>query len=726
MNFFRLDRPVQFLKGVGPVRAEALGRMGIATARDLLYHVPRRYDDASTIEPIGGLEVGVDVTAIGRVRSKGVIPTRKGLRIFQAVLQDDSGMITCAWPGQPWLERKLHEGDLLLVTGRVKFFHGRQLQPREFTVLARASDAPATLEAVSTSDTAATSGDASTSGDAGMSDDAPTWVAKGHVFCTYPASEEVQQWVLRGLFEKNLDVLLTEVTEEEYLTETERRKLSLPGLGDALEALHRPSSMDSVETARRRLAFDELFFLQLVQAQVRYHETVQKPGMIFERTNELIRPLHEALPFKLTDAQARVLREIYADMGSNRRMNRLLQGDVGSGKTIIALFAMLLAAESGRQSVLMAPTELLAEQHVRRMTALLEPLGLSVSILTGQLKASERNAVIEGLRDGTATFTVGTHALIQEGVDFQDLGLVVVDEQHRFGVRQRMALGERDNPPDTLIMSATPIPRSLAMTLYGDLDLSLLDEMPDGRKPVTTLLRYPSKRHEVFRSVDEEVEEGRQAYIVYPLVEESDKMDLLSATEEYERLSAEVFPHRRVGLIHGQRSGAEKDQVMRAFLAGELDVLVATTVIEVGIDVPNASVMVVEHAERFGLSQLHQLRGRVGRGAAKSYCVLIAEPGEAAAERLKIFRDTSDGFAVAHADLRIRGQGDLFGAQQHGRDLILRFADLTRDESLLMEAQSRARALVETDPELNGRGVTRIRELMDHRYAERLKLFSVG
>ena len=696
MNFFRLDKPIQFLKGVGPVRADALGRMGIVTARDLLFHVPRRYDDASTIQPMGRLQVGTEVTAIGRVRSMGVIPTRKGLRIFQAVLQDDSGMITCAWPGQPWLERKLHEGDLLLVTGPVKFFHGRQLQPREFTVLARASD------------------------------DASGQVAKGHVFSTYPASEEVPQWVLRGLFEKNLDVLLTDVAEEEYLTGEERKKLSLPGLGDALGVLHRPSSLSAVEAARRRLAFDELFFLQLVQAQVRYHETVQKPGLVFERTNELIRPLHAALPFKLTGAQARVLREIFADMGSNRRMNRLMQGDVGSGKTIVALFAMLLAVESGRQSVLMAPTELLAEQHLRTMRELVDPLGLSVQILTGRLKASERDKALAALRDGTAALTVGTHALIQEGVEFRELGLVVVDEQHRFGVRQRMALGERENPPDTLIMSATPIPRSLAMTLYGDLDLSLLDEMPEGRKPVQTLLRFPSKRAEVHRLVDEEIEAGRQAYIVYPLVEESDKMDLRSATEEYERLSAGVFRHRRVGLIHGQRSSAEKDEVMRAFLAGDLDVLVATTVVEVGIDVPNASVMVVEHAERFGLSQLHQLRGRVGRGAAKSYCVLIAEPGEVASERLKIFRDTSDGFALAHADLRIRGQGDLFGAQQHGRDPVLRFADLSRDESLLVEAQLRARALVEIDPELSGDGVTRIRELMDHRYAERLKLFSVG
>ena len=361
MSFFRLDKPVQFLKGVGPVRAEALGRMGIVTARDLLYHVPRRYDDASTIQPIADVAVGTDATIIGRVRSSGVIPTRKGLRIFQAVLKDDSGMITCAWPGQPWLERRLRVGDLLLVTGPVKFFHGRQLYPREFAVLARGVD-----------DTA---GEAS---------------GTGHVFATYPASEEVPQWVLRGLFEKNLDVLLPTVVEEEYLSADERRVHSLPSLPQSLETLHRPTSLEGVEAARRRLAYDELFFLQLVQAQARYRQTIQKQGIAFTRTDELIRPLYESLPFRLTAAQARVLREIYSDMGSIRRMNRLLQGDVGSGKTVVALFSMLLAVEGGYQAALMAPTELLAEQHARSMRELMQPLGIDVHVLTGQLAAADR------------------------------------------------------------------------------------------------------------------------------------------------------------------------------------------------------------------------------------------------------------------------------------------------------------------------------------------------
>ena len=698
MSFSNLDKPVQFLKGVGPVRCEALGRMGIVMARDLLYHIPRRYDDASTIHPIGELEVGMDATAVGRVRSKGVLPTRAGLRIFQVVLHDESGLITCAWPGQPWLDRKIRKGDLLLVTGTVRFFHGRQLQPREFTLLARESE--------------------------GEEDDDQG--SKGTIFVSYPAGEEVPQWVFRRIFSRNLEWLLEQVDDEEYLLPGELDHLGLPGLREAFTALHAPSTLDGVRSARRRLAFDELFFLQLVQAQVRYEETIERPGIVFARTNELIRPLHEQLPYQLTGAQATVLKEIYGDMTSSRRMNRLLQGDVGSGKTVVAVFTMLLAVESGYQAALMAPTELLAEQHLRELTKMLDPLGVEVRLLTGRLGRSERKEVLDALRSGDASIVVGTHALIQEGVEFARLGSVVVDEQHRFGVRQRMALGDQESRPDVLIMSATPIPRSMAMALYGDLDLSILDELPPGRKPIKSSLRSPGDREEVFRFVDEQMEEGRQAYVVYPLVEESEKIDLRSATDEFERLVKDVLPHRRLGLLHGQLPGDEKDRVMRAFLAGELDLVVATSVVEVGIDVSNATVMVIDHAERFGLSQLHQLRGRVGRGAAESYCILIADPGETAAERLKIFRDTNDGFAIARADLGIRGQGDLFGAQQHGRDPILRYADLTQDEDLLLWAQAWARERIEKDPKLSDKENDRVRLLLEHRFSDRLKMFRVG
>jgi ATP-dependent DNA helicase RecG len=695
VSYSQLDRPVQFLKGVGPKRADAFARIGVLTARDLLYHVPRRYDDASTVRPIGGLEVGEDVTVLGRVRSKGVIPTRRGLRIFQAVLEDESGMITAAWPGQPWLDRKIRQGDMVLVTGPVKFFHGRQIQPREMTIVARGDDADASRT--------------------------------GLIYVTYPASEDLPQWVLRSVYDRNLDALLSWAGEDEYLAPDALERFGLPSLQKALTWLHRPEEIRQAERGRRRLAFDELFFLQLVQAQARRRATETEPGIEHVRTNELVRPMHEALPFSLTDAQARALREIYADMQASRRMSRLLQGDVGSGKTAVALFAMLLAAEGRHQAALMAPTEILAEQHAANLRALVEPLSLDVTLLTGGLSAAERREALESIESGEARLVVGTHALIQESVSFSSLGLVVVDEQHRFGVRQRMALLERPGlRPDLLVMSATPIPRSLAMALYGDLDLSILDELPPGRTPVKTSLKRPTHRDDVYAFVRSQVEQGRQAYIVYPLVAESEKVDLLAATDEFERLRTDVFPDLRVGLVHGQLSSVDKDAAMRAFLAGDVDVLVATTVIEVGIDVSNASVMVVEHAERFGLSQLHQLRGRVGRGGAESHCILVAEPADGADERLKVLRDTADGFEVARADLRIRGQGDLFGSLQHGRDPVLRFADLMQDEDLLALAQHEAREVVAADPELEATRHERIRVQLHGRYRERLEMYGIG
>ncbi|MXY30436.1 MAG: ATP-dependent DNA helicase RecG [Gammaproteobacteria bacterium] len=699
MSFSRLDSPVQYLKGVGPRRAENLSGLGIRRARDLLYHVPRRYEDASTVQPVAGLEVGDAAVVVGRVRSSGVIPTRKGLRIFQAVIEDETGHITCAWPGQPWLDRRIRKGDLLLAAGTVRFFHGRQIHPRVSAVLEAGRDR---------------------GGPAGAGGG-----ARGTIFVVYPASESVPQWVLRQLLERNLSTLLRQVDEEEYLSSGERREIGVPGLAEALSSLHAPKSLDAAERGRRRLAWDELYFLQLMHAHARHRSTTAVNGIRFGRTNRLIRPLHESLGFRLTDAQARVLREIYADMTAGRRMNRMLQGDVGAGKTIVAVFAMMLAVEGGHQAALMAPTELLAEQHARSLERLLGPLGVETLLLTGRTGARERARVLGALADGSGLVVTGTHALIQETVEFARLGLVVVDEQHRFGVRQRMVLSRRDPAPDTLIMSATPIPRSLALALYGDLDLSVLDELPPGRKPVETRWLQPSGRAEAYRLVRDELAQGRQAYVVYPLVGESDKLQLRSATEEWERLRAEEFSDFRVGLLHGQLPGEERDAVMRAFLAGDLDVLVATSVVEVGIDVSNATVMLIEHAERFGLSQLHQLRGRVGRGADRSYCVAIADAEEAAAERLRVFRSTHDGFSIARADLAMRGEGDFFGSQQHGQP-VLRFADLTLDQDLMRAARAHARATIDRDPDLLTPGNAMRRQLLTSRFGDRLQLRSVG
>ncbi len=734
-----LDRPVQYLKGVGPKRAETLSRVGVNTARDLLYHVPRRYEDASTVSRIGSLEVGMDATVIGEVTSKGVIPTRVGLRIFQAVIRDGSGLIECSWPGQPFLDRVIRKGDLLLVTGPVKFFHGRQIQPREYVILGRAGE----------------DGDAA-----------------GKVLPIYPATEGLSQRLLRSIIDQNLDALLPALDEEEIFGPEQLRRVGAAQLRDAIELLHRPPSLREAESGRRRLAYEEAFFLQLLHARAHHRATAERSGIAFRRTDALIGALFRSLPFQLTGAQTRVVREIYADMTSPRRMNRLVQGDVGSGKTVVALFAMLLAVESGYQAALMAPTEILAEQHARTLRKLLDGLPVEVALLTGRLGAAERRAALESIASGRAGIVVGTHALIQDAVTFHRLGLAVIDEQHRFGVRQRQALAEMarrggtasdgeaaradggagrsrgdgraamrgggrrdpdreavdvglDAAPDVLVMSATPIPRSLALTVYGDLDLSILDELPPGRQRVRTGVRPERARGKVYDFIREQVGAGRQAYIVYPLVEESEKLELRAATAEFERLQSEVFPDLRLGLIHGQMPGDEKDATMRAFVAGELDILVSTTVIEVGIDVPNSTVMVIEHAERFGLSQLHQLRGRVGRGAEESYCILIATGDAVAAERLRIFSRTHDGFEIAREDLRIRGMGDFFGARQHGVPAF-RYFDPLRDEKLLAAAREEARRIVEADPELVAPENARFRAVLEKRYGERERLYGVG
>jgi ATP-dependent DNA helicase RecG len=695
--YSELDRPAQFLKSVGPKRSSLLAKLGLLTARDVLYHVPHRYEDASSVRPIGSLQPGMDATVVGRVVARGVLPTRKGLRIFQAVIQDRSGIIECAWPGQPFLERMIRRGDLLLLSGPVRFFHGKQLQPREYTLLAREGETAQEEE--------------------------------GTIFPVYPTTEGLPHRALRTVIAENLDTLLREVAAEEVIARELLARHGLPTLAAALDWLHRPTSMAEAEQGRRRLAFDELFFLQLLHARQRHRATADQPGIAFERRDVLVRPFYQSLPFRLTEAQRRVLREIAEDMAAPRRMNRLLQGDVGSGKTVVALFAMLRAVENGYQAAMMAPTEILAEQHYRTLQQLLGGMPVDLRLLTGSLGAAARRNALRGLDTGAPLIAVGTHALIQEGVRFSRLGITVVDEQHRFGVRQRLALaqaGSRSGAhgtgvPDILVMSATPIPRSLALTLYGDLDLSILDERPPGRQPIRTVVRSEAARSRVFGFVRQQVKAGRQAYVIYPLVEESENLEVKAATEEYRFLREEALPDLRIGLLHGQMPGEEKDAVMRAFAAGTLQVLVATTIVEVGIDVANATVMVIEHAERFGLSQLHQLRGRVGRGSEGSYCILMT--GAGGAERLGIFASTDDGFRIAQEDMRLRGEGDLFGARQSGLPSF-RFADLEKDLDLLDAARAEARAVIAADPELERHPA--IRDLIQLRYADRMRLYHTG
>jgi ATP-dependent DNA helicase RecG len=719
-----LTTAVQYLRGVGPRRAEAFARLGVRTVEDLLYHTPHRYVDATSVTPIGRVVVGNEVTVVGRVVSKGVLPTRTRLRVFRAILRDGTGVIECAWPGQAFLDRTIAPGQLLLVTGPVKYYHGRQIVPKEQIVLEEPAGTAAT-------------------GATGATGDEEADIASGLVIPVYPATEGLSHRQVRRIIQDNLDTMLS--TVEDVLPPATRQAAGVLPLRAALERLHRPQSASPAvsaasapsaasassaasagggwEEGRRRLAFDELFDLQLVVARAR-HLAVHAPRAArFENRKELTTALREALPFELTAGQKQAVREIIADLTSDRRMHRLLMGDVGAGKTVVALFAMLLALENGWQAALMAPTELLAEQHAMTLSHLLAPLGLVPEMLIGRLSNGEKKRVRERIAAGEATLVVGTHALIQEATAFRRLGLVVIDEQHRFGVEQRAALIEKGEAPEVLLLSATPIPRTLALTLYGDLDISELRDKPPGRTPVRTGVRSSRARQKVYEFLRTACAAGRQAYVVYPVIDESEQLDLKAATRMAGELAKTLAP-AAVGLVHGRMPAEERDLVMRRFRDREIQVLVATTVIEVGIDVPNASIMVIEHPERFGLAQLHQLRGRVGRGADESHCVLLSDaPG--AAERLRAFARETDGFVIAELDLRERGMGELAGIRQSG-GVTLRHTRLEQDGDLVRAAQQQARALLERDAGLQRPEHVGLRRRIERRYERGVELFRVG
>ena len=686
----RLDTPVKFLKGIGERRAEALARLGIRTAQDLLWHLPHRYVDASSVTPLSHARVGDEVACVGRVVAKGVHPTRRGLRVFSAVIRDESGVLECVWPGQGFLDRTIVVGQTILVSGPIRFYHGRQMAPREYIILAEAD-----------------------------ADAEP--LASGKVLPVYPATEGLSHRIIRSLVDRHLDSLIPLAAD--LLPDPLRRSLDLLPLGAALEAVHRPSSTAEAERGRRRLAFDELFDLQLTLARARaVARRTRTSGVQFTLQRTLTTRLRESLPWELTADQRRAVTEIIEDMTSERRMHRLLMGDVGTGKTVVALFAMLLALENDFQAAIMAPTELLAEQHAAALERLLAPVGIAPELLLGRLGSADKSAVRQRIAAASARLVVGTHALFQESVQFRRLGLVVIDEQHRFGVEQRSALIGKGAAPDVLLLSATPIPRSLALTRYGDLDVSVLRDKPPGRGTIRTALRTESQRERVLDFVERECAAGRQAYVVLPVIEESERADLRAATTMSAKL-AERWSDLEVGLVHGRMPADERDEVMRRFRANEIQVLVATTVIEVGIDVANATTMIVEHPERFGLAQLHQLRGRVGRGAAESFCVLMT--GESTPDRLRAFAATDDGFRIAELDLEERGMGDLIGARQSG-GFEVRHARLPDDDDLLARARGLAEELLESDPTLVRREHQRLRERALSRFPRAVEFFRTG
>ncbi len=700
-----LAGPLQAVRSVGPKRAADLERFGLATVEDLLYHLPFRYEDRRALKPLRALVVGEEASAVGEVSHvrEGRVG-RGGRRILEIVLRDAEALLVLVWFNQiGYFSRRFSTGQRLLVHGKVEAPLGggprRMIHP-EVEPLA-AEEEPASL---------------------------------ARVLPVYEKPTEMHPGAMRRIAHAAASEFATRVPSVLPAVVAARQRVI--DLARALAYLHDPPPEadvvalgDARTLAHRSLIFDELFFLQLGLA-LRRSAAVAAPGTAFPASTRLAPALRAHLPFRPTGAQERALGEIAADLAAPHPMHRLLQGDVGSGKTLVALLAAFTVIEAGQQAALMAPTELLAEQHFETVRPLAEPLGVVPVLLTGTTKGVARRRALAGLADGSIALAVGTHALIQEGVAFARLGLAVVDEQHRFGVLQRAALqrqGADGTSVDVLVMSATPIPRTLALTLYGDLAVSTLDELPPGRTPIRTELCRESTRERVYARIREQVAAGHQAYIVYPLVEESEKTTLRAATTMAAELATGALAGLRVGLVHGRMKAGAKDDVMRRFKAGEYDVLVSTTVIEVGIDVPNATVIAIEHAERFGLAQLHQLRGRVGRGTAPGHCFLVLPDwtGQDAWQRLTTLERSTDGFHIAEADLQLRGPGDFLGTRQAGLPAF-RVASLVRDTALLRTARDEAMAWLAEDPELARPESAALREVLVHRWRGRLGLARVG
>jgi len=685
MNAHGLNLPVQYLKGVGPKKAGLLKKLGIQTVKDALYYLPAQYEDRRNKKSIFDIKLGEIVTLEGHIVQINEIKTKTNLSIIEAVISDGTGFLKAKWFNQLYLKKILKEKQ------KIKLFGKAQIDWRGTYI--EIVNPEYELEQTFNSQTQ-------------------------EILPVYRLTEGLSQKQMQSIMQAALEFGIPFI--EEHLPENLIKKLNLPYLNEALQYVHFPPSDGDIKVFNeknsdfhRRIIFDELFLLQLGILLMKQNRIGEK-GISFKPEGKLLKKFLENLPFKLTQAQQKVIKEILQDMEKPTPMNRLLQGDVGSGKTVVALVAMLAAVECGYQAALMAPTEILAEQHYLNIYSLLKGLPVNVVILT----SSNRHANL--ISSGAADLIIGTHALIQEDVHFKNLGFVVIDEQHRFGVIQRAALKKKGLNPDTLVMTATPIPRTMALTIYGDLDYSVLDELPRGRKPVLTKVIEPQNKKIIYKMIDEEVSSGGQVYVVYPLIEESESMDLKSATQGYEALQ-KLFPQYRVGLLYGKMPAKQRDEIMKEFRAGKIHILVATTVIEVGVDVPNATLMIITHTERFGLAQLHQLRGRVGRGIRPSKCILLPyKLTEEAKLRLNAIVNYSDGFKIAEEDMKIRGPGELFGFKQSGMP-DLKVADLMRDQNLLEIARKEAEIILTEDSTL--RSYPKIRALLEEFWKGKTEIF---
>ena len=652
-----LQSSIQFIKGVGPARYEQLKRLEIETVFDLLWHMPRGYVDREAVTPISDLRAGDHTSIKAKVMGTNIVRTRRGMSLFKALLQDDSGLVTAVWFNQPFLKSSLKKGMNIYVSGKVSFM-GNQLEisVAEYDFLEEEDDAK--------------------------------------IVPIYPLTEGISQKGLRRIIMAVLKDHLDSYPE--ILAGEIRQEMGLCDIGFAFRHIHIPADRHSYLTARQRLAFEELLLFQLGW-QHRNAQIKKVTGLSLQEKDDLLLKVRRNLPYTLTRAQERAVKEIFADMESPQSMGRLLQGDVGAGKTVVAALATAKCVSSGFQAAIMVPTEILARQHLASLQKFFAGTDVAMACLTSGTHSTAREQILAALGSGEIRIIIGTHSLIQDDLIFPALGLVIIDEQHRFGVRQRAKLSSKGHTPDLLVMTATPIPRTLALTLYGDLEMSVIDELPPGRKEILTKYVPAAARKSVYEFIGKQLEKGAQAYFVCPLVEESQKQDLQAAVSLYEELSREVFPDNKVGLLHGRMKPAEKETIIQSFKRGEIEILVTTTVIEVGIDVPAATLMVIEHAERFGIAQLHQLRGRVGRGEKQSYCILLGNPQTPeAVQRIKAMEATNDGFILAQEDLKIRGPGEFMGTRQHGL-LQFKVADLAVDIELSEKARRLARDFVWPD-----------------------------
>ena len=664
-----LDAQLTVLQGVGPSNAASLAKLGLHTLGDMLYFYPRRYDDYSQLKPIKNLFYGEQVTVIGTVQTVHTRPIRGGkASIVEVIISDGTAGLRLSFFNQPWMANRYRPGDAVSVSGRVDQYLGR-------LVMNNPDTESVDIENLNTN----------------------------RIVPVYPLTERITQKWLRRIMKQVVEFWAPNVVDA--LPESVRSSARVMPLGEALMQVHFPDSQDKLKAARERLGFDEIFYLQMgVLRQKRDWKSVD--ARHFSVPDEWLSARIAALPFTLTSVQQNAIHDIRADLDSGKPMNRLLQGDVGSGKTVVAAIAAAMIVNNGSQAAIMSPTSILAEQHYRSFTRLLagengfmQPG--QIRLLVGDTPEAEKEVIRAGLADGSIKIVIGTHSLIEEPVIFQDLQFVVIDEQHRFGVEQRAALRTKGTNPHLLVMTATPIPRSLALTLYGDLDISIMDVMPEGRQPVNTYVLRPQERERAFTLLRSQVKDGKQGFIIYPLIEESDKIEARAAVDDYETLSKEVFHDLKLGLLHGRMRPDEKDDVMFKFRDRNYDILVSTTVVEVGVDVPNATVMIIEGADRFGLAQLHQLRGRVGRGSAQSYCLLIPTHEDAIEnERLQAMAESNDGFFLAEKDLQLRGPGEFLGTRQSGYASGLRMASIT-DVKLIEKARGEAQKLFDQDPELS-------------------------